>query len=408
MKDNIYSIWSRLRIWTKMGLCLMFGILSLVSCKDDFDVEKLQDSSRLVVYCFPTEGDTTLIAVSKSLPVASFKGDMYVQSQQAVDAHIIYKVNGVDLPVKRIETLKEARLFSTSNVEEHLARLVGQYYVVGKQKEGDNVHVQVSADGFSSVSASTYIPNQVNIQMGDVRFDEKSSDADSYSRVDKIEATFQDDASTQDYYSVMVKLRQKEGTAMGTRIWNDGFREDRDTAYVDHSKEYFASSAVGFVFDFGSLPWVTRDIEVSTMGEPLLNKKTKLNDDFGFDDYSFYGNSYIFNDRTINGQSYILHLEALSADMHADEYDDNGTWDWVFGYDYVVELYKMTPEYYRFLKSINDAQSNEWADAGLMQVTPTYSNVNGGFGIVAGYNVSTSTKHFKPTRRDRDDIIYTN
>ena len=361
-----------MKILIKWGLCLVLICSTFASCKDDFDVNKLQDSSRLVVYCFPTEGDTTLIAVSKSLPVASFKGDMYVQSQQAVDAHIIYKVNGVELPAKRIETLKEARLFSTNNVEEHLARLVGQYYVVGKQKEGDNIYVQVSADGFSSVSASTYIPNQVNIQMGDVRFDEKSSDADSYSRVDKIEATFQDDASTQDYYSVMVKLRQKEGT-------------NRD-----------------------SLSWVTRDIELSTVGEPLLNKKTKLNDDFGFDDYSFYGNSYIFNDRTINGQSYTLHLEALSADMHADEYNNYGTWDWVFGYDYMVELYKMTPEYYRFLKSINDAQSNDWADAGLMQVVPTYSNVKGGFGIVAGYNVCVSSKHFKPTRRDRDDIIYTN
>jgi len=361
MKENIYySVWSRFCVWMKVGYCLMFGILTLVSCKDDFDVNKLQDSSRLVVYCFPTKGDTTLIAVSKSLPVASFKGDMYVQSQQAVDANIIYKVNGVDLPVKRIGSLKEARLFSTSNVEEHLTKLVGQFYVVGKQKEGDYIQVQVSADGFPSVSASTYIPNQVNVQMGDVRFDEKSSDADSYSRVDKIEVTFQDDASTQDCYSVMVKLRQKEGT------------------------------------NCDSLSWVTRDIEVSTMGEPLLNKKTKLNDDFGFDDYTFYGNSYIFDDRTINGQSYTLHLEALSAYMHASEYDDRGTWDKVFGYDYIVELYKVTPEYYRFLKSINDAQSNSWADVGLMQVTPTYSNVKGGFGVVAGYNASSSSRHFKP------------
>ncbi len=357
-----------MKILIKWGLCLILTCLTFASCKDDFDVDKLQDTSRLVVYCFPTEGDTTLVAVSKSLPIASFKGEMDVQSQQPVDAHIIYKVNGVELPVKRIENLEEARLFSTNNAKWHLVRLVGQYYVVGKQKEGDNIQVQVSADGFSSVSASTYIPNRVNIQMGEVRFDEKNSDADSYSRVDKIEATFQDNASTQDYYSVMVKLRQMEGT-------------HRD-----------------------SLSWVTRDIELSTMGEPLLNRKTKLNDDFGFDDFTFYGNSYIFNDRTINGQSYTLHLEAMSADMHANEYNNYGTWDWVFGYDYIVELYKVTPEYYRFLKSINDAQSNDWADAGLMQVAPTYSNVKGGFGIVAGYNVSTSTKHFKPTHREGDDI----
>ena len=360
MKDRIYNdIWMRLGILMNWGLCLMFSLLFLSSCKDDFDVDKLQDTPRLVVYCFPTEGDTTLIAVTRSFPVASFKGDIKVQSQQTVNARIIYKVNGVEYPVRRIENLQEARLFSTNTSETYLSRFVGQYYVVGRQKAGDNIDVQVSADGYSSVSASTYIPNRVNIQMGEVRFDEKSSDADSYSRVDKIAATFQDDASTQDYYSVMVKLRQMEGT-------------NRD-----------------------SLSWVTRAIELSTVGEPLLNKKTKLNDDFGFDDYTFFGNSYIFDDRTINGQSYTLHLEALSAYMHTGEYDDYyHTWDKVFGYDYIVELYKVTPEYYRFLKSINDAMSNEWADAGLMQVTPTYSNVNGGFGIVAGYNASTSSRHF--------------
>lgn len=388
----------------KLGLCLLLGVWAFSACKDDFDVEKLQTSSRLVVYSFPTEGDTTLVAVTKSLPVASFKGDRYVQSQQVVDAHIVYKVNGVELPVKRIRNIDEAKHLAVNNNKEFLALLVGQYYVVGKQKEGDDISVQVSADGYSTVSASTYIPKKVSVQLGDIRFDEKNSDPDSYQNVDKLEATFKDDVSTQDYYSVMVKLRQKQGTAMGVRIWNDGYREYKDTCYVDHANEYFTSSDNQFVFNFDSLSWVIRDIEVSTMGEPLLNKKTKLNDDFGFDDYSFFGNSYIFNDRTINGQLYTLHLEALSADMHANNYNDYGTWDWVFGYDYIVELYSMTPVYYRFLKSINDAQGNDWIDAGLMQVTPTYSNVKGGFGVVAGYNASSSSRHFKPSYQGGDDI----
>jgi len=65
-----------------------------------------------------------------------------------------------------------------------------------------------------------------------------------------------------------------------------------------------------------------------------------------------------------------------------------------FSFSYIVDLYKVTPEYYRFLKSINDAQSNSWADVGLMQVTPTYSNVKGGFGVVAGYNISSVSKFF--------------
>lgn len=102
------------------------------------------------------------------------------------------------------------------------------------------------------------------------------------------------------------------------------------------------------------------------------------------DDYEYFGNAYIFNDRTINGKTYTLHLDTYS----------NSYYQSFYSFSYVVDLYKVTPEYYRFLKSINDAQSNSWADVGLMQVTPTYSNVKGGFGVVAGYNISSVSKYF--------------
>ena len=89
MKTMIYRAFS-----------LMLFCLALVSCKDDFDIQKLQDHPRLVVYCFPTEGDTTLVSVAKSLPVASVKGNVDILSREKVDAHIIYKVNGVEQTVE--------------------------------------------------------------------------------------------------------------------------------------------------------------------------------------------------------------------------------------------------------------------------------------------------------------------
>lgn len=93
---------------------LFFFLMSVVfsSCIDDFDVKKLQDTPRLVLYCFPTEGDTTLIVVTKSLPVSSFKGDIDTQSRLPVDASVVYKVNGMPQEVKRIENIKEAQSFS--------------------------------------------------------------------------------------------------------------------------------------------------------------------------------------------------------------------------------------------------------------------------------------------------------
>ncbi len=379
-----------MNIFIKWGLGLALVCLAFVSCKDDFDVEKLQDSPRLVVYCFPTEGDTTLIAVTKSLPIASFKGDKDVQSHEKVDAHIIYKVNGVECPVKRIENKQEAQLFTESKNDWALENLVGQYYAVGKQKEGDKVSLEASAEGCSTVSASTYIPGKVNVKLGEVRLEEKSTDGDSY--VDKLEASFQDDASAEDYYFVKVKYKSKGGFAMG--IAKDK-ETSLDTVYVYQSYEYYELKD-DYSWNFDSLFWYVSSRSLQTASEPILNKKTKLDEDFGIDDYDFYDNAYIFNDRMINGRNYTLHLEA-DYGSYGNYYDHNFDWTTVFGCTYVVELYKITPEYYRFLKSIDDAQSNSWADAGLMQVTPTYSNVRGGFGVVAGYQVSSGSKYFEPS-----------
>lgn len=379
-----------MKILLKWAVCLVLIYLAFASCKDDFDVNKLQDSPRLVLYSFPTVGDTTVIAVSKSMPIASFKGDKDVQSRQKVDAQVIYKINGVEQLVKRIENTQEAQLFTQSRNDSCLSWLVGQYYAVGKQQAGDKIDIQVSSEGLASVSASTYIPNSVGLQLGDIRIGQKASDGES--NVDKLEATFHDEASTQDYYSVGVFVKQKRGTAVGRMVGQDMTLYARDYYdYLEYENRYKPES---INWDFDSLAWELSDLSLVTEGEPLLSKKSKLDDDFGFDDYTYFNNQYIFNDRMISGQNYTLHLEAIGSYSYSEGYYyDDLNWNGMFGRIYIVQLCKMTPEYYRFLKSINDAQSNSWAEAGLMQITPTYSNVKGGFGVVGGYNANTSSKY---------------
>ena len=112
----------------------MLFCLALVSCKDDFDIQKLQDHSRLVVYCFPTEGDTTLVSVAKSLPVASVKGNVDILSREKVDAHIIYKVNGVEQTVKRIANEEEAQLYQKHKLR--CSFTTGRPVLCGRQAEG--------------------------------------------------------------------------------------------------------------------------------------------------------------------------------------------------------------------------------------------------------------------------------
>ena len=55
-----------------------------------------------------------------------------------------------------------------------------------------------------------------------------------------------------------------------------------------------------------------------------------------------------------------------------------------------MQLYHLTPEMYRYVKSINDIDNNDLAQFGLTMLQPTYSNVHGGIGVVGAYSVSES------------------
>ena len=383
----------------KRILYLLALLLSLVSCRDDFDISKLQDSARLVVYSFPTEGDSTLILVTKSLPVATTKGFLEDLASQTVDAHIIYKVNGQECPVKRIEREDESLQFCSSG-----SMLIGQYYAIGRQKGGDNVQIKVSAEGFPDVSASTYIPQGVDIQAEGMSIGKEKKDYYTY-QTDKVLASFQDEGKSKDYYSVKVKRLQMQGTASFVYHRDNG---DIDTTYAENYWDYskIVNNYPSGVWNFDSLHHVPSPQMLETDKEPVLNKSSKLDDDLGFDGYEYFDDAYIFNDQLFNGQKYTLHLVMLNFN-YAGSYNYNRSWDGVFGYDYQVELYKVTPEYYRFLSSINNANSNSWAEAGIMQVTPTYSNVQGGFGVVAGFNTKVTSIHVEPPK-DIDGGIYTN
>ena len=67
----------------------ILAALSLTACKDDFDINKIQSNSKLILYCMPTVGDTTVIRLTRSLPVNT-KGSI----TPVTTAHVDYTVNG--------------------------------------------------------------------------------------------------------------------------------------------------------------------------------------------------------------------------------------------------------------------------------------------------------------------------
>lgn len=65
----------------------------------------------------------------------------------------------------------------------------GRSVLCGRQAESwRQISIQVSAPDFSSVSASTYIPEKVGVELGDVKLEMKSSDGYNSITIDRVEA----------------------------------------------------------------------------------------------------------------------------------------------------------------------------------------------------------------------------
>ena len=156
------------------------------SCKDQFDINVLRESPKMVVYCFPSTADTTFINVSRSIPV---------QQKKIAD---------------EVKAINNARISYRINRQEQVVRQKrsGQYYVTSLQRPGDQIDLAISADGIGSVYASTTIPKEVPIaqlKMQEVRrYDYESGRVQKYIQM---QPTFTDDAASADYYAVSVSAK---------------------------------------------------------------------------------------------------------------------------------------------------------------------------------------------------------
>lgn len=207
---------------------------------------------------------------------------------------------------------------------------VWTYYALGKHKVRDKIKVSVNSSppyggGVGGEAyGCTIIPPSPN--MNSIRLD----------------STFH----KEDYYTdIRISLHKVEGVSYyATRLQGmDYFSESDSTSY-----EYK---------------------EVETSMEPLLNDLTDAELGFGTKN-DFYHLMYVFDPSSIKSDLVTVHLNTVQR---------------IYTQEYRAELYSLTQEYYFMLKSINDIKNNEMGEHGLAFIRPTYTNVQGGYGCVAGY-----------------------
>ncbi len=317
--------------------CAMTAILLSISssCTSNFELDDINATEKPVLYCFPTAGsDTTIIQLSKSIPVT----DKGTPVPGIPGADIIFTVNGEPKQVYWNAS-------GTTGVPDMC------YYVTSHLSPGDKIDITAQIDGMT-VSSGTEVPAPFIIN--DISLGIKPG----IERKLLFKVSFTDSSPTGDYYG----LRIVEETAYETgELLPDGKWEV--------STEHTAAA-----------------VEIDLSDEPLINNKVGLDATFDLD-YDFYQELYIWSDETIDGKEYTLRL---TAPYHPElEWHDDSS----FAKEtrqYRVYLYRLAPDLYKFLKSLNDTANNILGQNGLAPIRSNYTNIENGFGVVGGCQLTVS------------------
>jgi hypothetical protein len=297
--------------------------------------------------------------VARSVPIKKYINT--VDERTIDNAKINYNVNG---KASKIESIGK-----------------GFYKITGLQKKGDNISFNVQAEGLPSVSATTTIPESVNISEPTVKEEALyNQDTETTQKFDQITATFTDNSNTHDYYAIRLLVKSYDGYVMVSS--ENGIQYFQNLETYKQNYHPAPTDKVSFVY----LDSIYNVAEINRSSENLLSPISEMDDNFGFSNMS-YQNMYIFDDASINGKTYTLHLNILSnisygvsTDTRYKSYD--------FGNAYQVQLIHLTPQYYYFLKSLNEIRNNDMAKYGLSQISPTVSNVTSGLGLLGGWLTS--------------------
>lgn len=283
-------------------------VLAFTSCQDHFDINQLNESQKLLLYCFASATDSTDIQVSATTPFTG-KGEM------PKDVKVHCYVN------EKEEKVRFLRNDDTDDWDKLIYRLSIT------PKEGDEIKIEAESSNIGTATCTTTLPAKPAI--ASISYRPIQIDGEHYQQLC---VTMENTPGENNYFAVKVYSSE-------------------------HQKN-----------------WGLCD--VNTYSEPLLNNYIMGIPAFD-ESISYYDGFYIFdNSNILNDSTYTLHLNIEEK----SEY-------------YKVQLYHITYSMYRFLKSINDQDNNEFGKYGLSFIRPTYSNIINGCGVMGGYTIDEKIYH---------------
>lgn len=271
---------------------IIYWILAVVlsSCNYHFDLGEVDAREKLVLYCFPSNNDTTVIQLSRSVPI----NQKEPLDKNVRNANILFTVNGEKQTVYWNED-------PTSSLPAQC------FYTLGKWEKSDNLHLQAAATGLPTVVAQTSMPDSFPLR--EIKMKPKRGSENTL----QVLVTFDDD-SRKDYYGI--RLVKKE------------------IKTVDNKEEISYHS-----------------VEFDLKDEPLLNNLSDLDEIFMFSNH-FFRNLYIWDDEKIQGKEYTIRLNMdyqKDYDVDWDKFSYRAEYK-IYFYMLSPEFY----HYFRTLNNINN------------------------------------------------------
>lgn len=124
------------------AICLLLTVAAAASCTDSAGLGQLDGNhSKLIIYAFPTDGDSIGITVSLTCPMNRQMPPLHIAS-------ISCRTNGQpDRIVCRGDTIADGMP-------------IARYTAVGRHRSGDTIAITVTADGMPTADGSTVIPQR--------------------------------------------------------------------------------------------------------------------------------------------------------------------------------------------------------------------------------------------------------
>ena len=207
-----------------------------------------------------------------------------------------------------------------------------------------NYRIEVNHSSYPSVSAETYIPNDITLY---------NIDIDTTSNKEKIGFTFSfdDNASQQNYYRLKL-------FSSCTKIFENEYGDDEELNF---------RGATNFMSNDPSFP--------SEIGWSLV------------DGYTFEGNYVVFTDALFNGQQKTITLDIFSGKIVGYETNDGTNFvDYADCDTIIIQFSTFSDDTYSYYSSLGDHSEKGELNIFGGEVIPVYTNVENGLGVLISTN----------------------